>query len=188
MFAEFFAAREWATWAWAGIAIIAAGTYGMVHLDVWINEWFGEFYNVLQKALAEKDAVTPAEFNSYIFQFARIAAFYVLAAVLLSFFTKHWTFRWRTAMNDYYMTHWPRLRKTEGASQRVQEDTKLFAKLMEDLGSTFLESILTFDRDGVNDTVIGFSVIFLSVKLRICGEFVTSSRRILGGPRMREDG
>ena len=42
MFAEFFAAREWATWAWAGIAIIAAGTYGMVHLDVWINEWFGE--------------------------------------------------------------------------------------------------------------------------------------------------
>ena len=46
-------------------------------------------------------------------------------------------------MNDRYMGDWPRLRKTEGASQRVQEDTMLFAKLMENLGSSFLDSILT---------------------------------------------
>jgi peptide/bleomycin uptake transporter len=46
-------------------------------------------------------------------------------------------------MNDYYMEHWHRLRKIEGASQRVQDDTMRFAKISEDLGVKLLESIMT---------------------------------------------
>jgi len=63
--------------------------------------------------------------------------------VLLAFFTKHWVFRWRQAMNDYYMAHWSTLRHIEGASQRVQEDTKRFAFIMESLGSNMMDSLMT---------------------------------------------
>lgn len=46
-------------------------------------------------------------------------------------------------MNDYYMSHWQKLRNVEGAAQRVQEDTMRFAGIMEGLGSAFVSSIMT---------------------------------------------
>ena len=63
--------------------------------------------------------------------------------MFLDFFTKHFVFRWRTAMNDYYMANWSKLRHIEGASQRVQEDTRLFAEIVESLGSFLLRNLLT---------------------------------------------
>jgi peptide/bleomycin uptake transporter len=60
-------------------------------------------------------------------------------AVFLGFFTKHWVFRWRHAMNDFYVTHWSSLRQIEGASQRVQEDTKRLLFIMESLGSNMID-------------------------------------------------
>ena len=47
-------------------------TWYQVQLDVRINEWFGEFYDTLQKALAEPGAVTEKEFIAYLFTFARL--------------------------------------------------------------------------------------------------------------------
>ena len=41
-------------------------TWYQVQLDVRINEWFGEFYDTLQKALAEPGAVTEKEFIAYL--------------------------------------------------------------------------------------------------------------------------
>ena len=49
----------------------------------------------------------------------------------------------RSAMNDYYTRNWTKLHHIEGASQRVQEDTKRFASIMEGLGTSLLDSILT---------------------------------------------
>jgi peptide/bleomycin uptake transporter len=46
-------------------------------------------------------------------------------------------------MNDFYVAHWERVRGIEGASQRVQEDTMRFARLMERLGVSFMDSVLT---------------------------------------------
>jgi len=46
-------------------------------------------------------------------------------------------------MNDYYMNNWIKLRTIEGASQRVQEDTRRFAAVMETLGVSLLDSFLT---------------------------------------------
>jgi peptide/bleomycin uptake transporter len=62
---------------------------------------------------------------------------------LNSFLVSHYIFRWRTAMNDYYVSHWPRLRTIEGASQRVQEDTMRFATTMEGLGVNLVRAVLT---------------------------------------------
>ena len=42
------------------------------------------------------------------------AMVYVTVAVLLDFFIKHYVFRWRQAMNDYYMKYWERLRVDRG--------------------------------------------------------------------------
>ena len=41
-------------------------------------------------------------------------------------------------MNEYYTAHWHTVRAIEGASQRVQEDTMRFARLMEGLGVSFI--------------------------------------------------
>jgi len=46
-------------------------------------------------------------------------------------------------MNDYYTRNWKKLHHIEGASQRVQEDTKRFAAIMEGLGVAFLDSVMT---------------------------------------------
>ena len=64
----------------------------------------------------------------------------MLLLLFSKFFTKHWIFRWRNAMNDYYMNNWVKLRTIEGASQRVQEDTRRFAATMETLGVSLLDS------------------------------------------------
>jgi peptide/bleomycin uptake transporter len=46
-------------------------------------------------------------------------------------------------MNDYYMDQWQRVRRIEGASQRVQEDTMRFATIMEGLGVNIVDSVMT---------------------------------------------
>ena len=143
MFKSFFLSRKLLVWSWPGAALIFIGTWYQVQIDVSINEWFGEFYDVVQKALGTPGAVTLPEFFGFLFSFAKLAGIYVLVAVLLGFFTKHWVFRWRQSMNDYYMAHWQILRHIEGASQRVQEDTKRFATIMESLGSNMIDSLMT---------------------------------------------
>jgi len=143
MFRSFFMARQWALWAWPGAALIFFGTWYQVQIDVKINDWFGGFYDVVQKALSKPGEVTLSEFFGFLLSFGELAGTYVLVAVLLGFYTKHWVFRWRNAMNDFYMAHWQTLRQIEGASQRVQEDTKRFATIMETLGSNMMDSLMT---------------------------------------------
>lgn len=143
MFRSFFLSREWMLWAWLGMAVIVVGTWYQVEIDVQINEWFGGFYDMVQRALGEPGTVTLEEYFEFLATFARIAGIYIVVAVMLSFFTKHWVFRWRHAMNNFYMSHWERLRHIEGASQRVQEDTRRFAVIMESLGSNLLDSLMT---------------------------------------------
>ena len=138
-----FLSREWALWAWGGMAIIVGGTWYQVQVDVQINEWFGDFYDAVQVALGTPGSMSIEEFYALLITFARIAGIYIVVAVMLSFFTKHWVFRWRHAMNDFYMARWERLRHIEGASQRIQEDTRRFAIIMESLGSRLLDSVMT---------------------------------------------
>lgn len=46
-------------------------------------------------------------------------------------------------MNDYYTAQWTRVRHVEGASQRVQEDTQRFASIVEDLGVSIVDAVMT---------------------------------------------
>ena len=143
MFRSFFLSKQWTLWAWPGVLLIVAGTWYQVQVNVMINEWFGGFYDLVQKALGQAEAVSLQEYYGFILTFGQIAGIYVIVAVVLSFYTKHWVFRWRNAMNDFYMSHWAKLRHIEGASQRIQEDSRRFAAIVESLGASFLESVLT---------------------------------------------
>ena len=138
-----YAPHPWARWSVGGSTLIVFVTWFLVQLDVLINEWFGTFYNLIQKALAEPGAVTPEEYYLTLFTFLQIAMVAVIVGTLDRFFTSHFVFRWRTAMNNYYTSIWPQIRHIEGASQRIQEDTMKFASIMENLGSHFIRSILT---------------------------------------------
>jgi len=142
MFKSFFFSRRWLLWSILGTALILFATWYRVQLDVQINEWFGSFYDLLQKALGKPGSITTGDFWDQIQKFLRIAMVYVTIAVVLDFFVKHYIFRWRTAMNDYYMAHWHKLRHIEGAAQRVQEDTMRFAQIMEGLGIEFMRSLM----------------------------------------------
>lgn len=143
MFRSFFLSRRWLPWSLLGTLLILFATWYRVNLDVQINEWFGTFYDLVQKMLGKPGSTTLAEFWDQLMTFGRIAMLYVTIAVVLDFFIKHYIFRWRTAMNDYYITNWARLRTIEGAAQRVQEDTMRFARLMEGLGVDFMRSVMT---------------------------------------------
>ena len=143
MFRSFFLDQKWFAWSIIGTIIILSATWYKVQLDVQINEWFGDFYNMIQDSLANPGKNTFEDLLKKLFTFAGIAGVYIVIAVLLGFFTKHYVFRWRTAMNDYYMQYWPKIRHIEGAAQRVQEDTMRFASIVEGLGIAFIRSIMT---------------------------------------------
>ena len=140
---KFFTERRWYGWSIFGSIFILVSTWYQVQLDVKINEWFGEFYDTLQKALTEPGSVTETEFIGYLFTFAKVAGLWIIIAIITGFFVSHWVFRWRTSMAEYYHSQWLKARLTEGASQRVQEDTLKFARIMEGLGVGLLDSIMT---------------------------------------------
>ena len=140
---KFFTNKRWFPWSILGSLIILISTWYQVQLDVMINEWFGEFYDTLQKALSAPNAVSEKEFIIYLLTFAKIAGVWMLLTVATDYYTSHWAFRWRTAMADYYHENWTKARLTEGASQRVQEDTLKFARMTQTLGIELLRSLMT---------------------------------------------
>jgi len=139
---RFFKLKKWIFWSWFGSVIILSSLWIQVKIDVKINEWFGEFYDMIQKALAKPNAITIEEYWSSLLSFIILAAIYVGVAVLVSFFTSHYLFRWRTSMVQWYHSVYDRARKIEGASQRVQEDTIKFSRIMESLGTSLIEALM----------------------------------------------
>jgi peptide/bleomycin uptake transporter len=138
-----FAPHPWAPWSILGSALILFTSYFQVQVSVAINTWYGPFYNLVQAALSKSAPVTTEQFYSELSTFAGIALVAVVVGVMTRFFVSHYIFRWRTAMNDFYVANWARLRTIEGASQRVQEDTMRFASTMEGLGVNLISAVLT---------------------------------------------
>lgn len=135
--------HRWQMWSVLGSVAIIFVTYFQVQVSVAINNWYGPFWDMIQAAVSKSRTVTAAEFYGQILVFLQIALIAVAVSVVTRFFVSHYVFRWRTAMNEYYMAHWPKLRTVEGASQRVQEDTMRFARTTEDLGVSLIDSVMT---------------------------------------------
>ena len=146
LFAAFwyiYSPHRWQRWSVLGTALIIFVTWFQVEVSVAINAWYQPFYDLIQKALTAPNTVPLEKFYSGSGVFLGIALIGVTVAVLNNFFVSHYVFRWRTAMNEYYMAHWQQLRHIEGAAQRVQEDTMRFASTLEDMGTSFINAIMT---------------------------------------------
>ena len=142
--AEFVAEEKGAEDEVLGSALIIFNTYFSVQVSVAINAWYGPFYDMIQRGLARTDPI-PTETDLFVgmIGFAGIAFVAITIGTLNLFFVSHYVFRWRTAMNDFYMSHWDKLRHIEGASQRVQDDTMRFSRTVEGLGVSLVSSIMT---------------------------------------------
>lgn len=138
-----FRPTRWQWWSIVGSAFILFSTYYSVQVSVAINNWRRPFFDAVQAALSPNSKVTTAELYTLMVQFAEIAFVAIFIYVITRFFVSHYIFRWRTAMNDFYTSQWPQVRRIEGASQRVQEDTMRFATIMEGLGVSMVEAIMT---------------------------------------------
>ena len=139
---KFFYNPSWFLWAYLGSATILIAIWLQVQIDVEINYWFGDFYDLIQVALNEPNSITMEEYFGSLLVFGKFAAMWIALSLFSSFFTSHFLFRWRTSMVDYYHSVYDKARQIEGASQRVQEDTIKFSRIMESLGTSFFEAVL----------------------------------------------
>ncbi|WP_233192759.1 peptide antibiotic transporter SbmA [Acidimangrovimonas sediminis] len=142
-----FSPHPWQWWSIPGTALLIFSDYFSVQATVNINNWQRPFFDAIQNALDGKPwhgaKVTEGDLYGLLLTWFQIAAVWMIVYIATRFFTSHYVFRWRTAMNDYYMSHWPHARRIEGASQRVQEDTARFAAIVEDLGISMVDSVIT---------------------------------------------
>ena len=139
---RYFVIKKWLLWSWIGSFVILTSLWVQVKIDVEINKWFGEFYDMIQKALSKPNSITIDEYWESLFSFISLAGLYVSVYVIISFFTAHFLFRWRAAMVEWYHSVYERASNIEGAAQRVQEDTIKFSRIMESLGTSLIESIM----------------------------------------------
>lgn len=162
LFAAFWfrvARHPWQWWSIVGSALILFSTYFSVQVSVAINNWRRPFFDLVQNALGgsaaqgteeievtkSEEAISAVSTDLYdlILIFAEIAFLAIFVFVITRFFVSHFIFRWRTAMNDYYTAQWETVRNIEGASQRIQEDTMRFAEIMESLGVSIVDAVMT---------------------------------------------
>jgi ABC-type long-chain fatty acid transport system, fused permease and ATPase components len=139
----FYRRNEWYWWSVVGSAALFLAVYSQVQLSAFINDWQGNFFNVLQQALSQPGSVAPETYWPYVVTMMSVLLPNIIFLVFFAFFNSHYVFRWRKAMTSYYMQYWDKVRGVEGAAQRVQEDTMRFASIVEDLGTSFLGSLLT---------------------------------------------
>jgi len=135
--------HPWKLWSLWGSALIVFVTYFSVQISVVINNFRRPMGDLLQNALSKQPGITVWDFYNLQIIFVQIAFLSMFVSIMTDFFTSHYIFRWRTAMNDFYMSKWEKLRHIEGASQRVQEDTMRFANILEGLGISLINSIMT---------------------------------------------
>ena len=142
MFWQFVGSREWLIWSWPGAALLLGIICFQVQLDVMVNTWLGSFFDIVQNALEQPGNVGAGDLYVALWPLARIIVVKCVVSVFRRFFTHHWLFRWRQALIDDYTRNWCQIRHIEGASQRVQQDTREFTKIMDHIGVDFIHSFL----------------------------------------------
>jgi len=159
MIEAFFKTRRWAMWAYGVGGVILALTYWQVQLSVVVNSWYGRFYDMLQAPAGHEmsefwDGIFGLQFTWGSFLgfipvpvplgFFAIAIPYVILGTATNFLVRHYGFRWRQAITENYIPRWLHVEhEIEGASQRIQEDTNRFARIVESLGIQIFRAVMT---------------------------------------------
>lgn len=159
MIKSFFRNPKWTGWAYGVGAFILISIYVQVQFSVAINNWYREFYDLLQAPQGHDISEFWALIFNPIFRsvtylgfitvptpvsFVWIAMPYMALQVATIYLTRLYAFRWRQAITEDYIPRWRKVRhEIEGASQRIQEDTMRFATTVESVGLAVVRSVLT---------------------------------------------
>ncbi len=111
--------RRWYWWSVVGSVTIIEFVFFNVQINAWLNDWYGSFYDLIQTAISAPNTVSLDEYLGQIATVVVVLVPAITAQVLNLFFDAHYVFRWRRAMNFYYMANWQQIREIEGASQRA---------------------------------------------------------------------
>lgn len=140
MIKTFFWSKKWGQWAYLGGLFLLVSIYAQVHMTVLLNQWYKEFYDILQNAINH----TFQDFLKQIIDFCNIAFPYILLATVTAWFTRLYSLRWREAITFDYIPRWRNVEEEiEGASQRIQEDCYRFARIVESLGLQVVRAVMT---------------------------------------------
>ena len=141
MWRSFFTDKRWMFWCYGGGALILSLIVFQTWLSVQFNTWYGTFYDLLQKP---PETAGLEKFYERLIFFLYLAIPYVTTYSFTNWFTRMWTFRWREAITFSYMPYWRKVdAKVEGASQRIQEDCRDFAAIVENIGLDIVRAIMT---------------------------------------------
>ncbi|TGT03618.1 peptide transporter, partial [Mesorhizobium sp. M8A.F.Ca.ET.213.01.1.1] len=113
-FWSWYAPHPWQNWSILMTAVILFFIYFNVQVSVAVNNWYGPFFDYVQGLMSGTTASTDSEFYTGLADFSWLALLGMNVQVINAFIVSHWIFRWRTAMNDYFMANWARLRRIEG--------------------------------------------------------------------------
>ncbi|MCH9845283.1 MAG: putative transporter [Alphaproteobacteria bacterium] len=140
MFKSFYMSREWRVWAWGGLLVIVTLLAVNVRILVFLNEWYRDFYDIIQKP--ENHSMT--DFWNQIRVFAYVVFPYIAIVTFANWFNKIYVLRWRQAINYAYIPLWREVdAEIEGSSQRIQEDTYRFGRIVERLFSDVMKALFT---------------------------------------------
>ena len=152
MIKSFFASKKWALWAYGGLLFILVSMWAQVSLTVAINEWYGGFYDLMQKS---GEYVNNPQVGIDLFyerlisfdledkSFFMLAMPFMLIQTFSDYFIRWYGLRWRESLTFYYMPQWMNVEEEiEGASQRIQEDIKRFIMILENLGVNLIRTVM----------------------------------------------
>jgi len=137
------------------IAVIGLSLFS-VAISVWINHWYKDFYNALEK----KDT---AAFWQLIGYFGAIAAVAILGAVYRLYLTQMLTIRWRAWLTEKHFARWLADKNyyqleqggyTDNPDQRISEDLNSFTSNTLGLGLGLLRNVVS---------LVSFSIILWGV-------------------------
>lgn len=134
-------------WKAYGLLVAIVGmNLGMVYIQVLVNVWIREFYDILQ-------SLDKAKFLTEILRFCFLAGAYIAQAVYMLYLSQMLQIRWRKWLTGQYLQNWLSNQayyrisfaesKTDNPDQRISEDINSFIELTINLGTSLLNSVAT---------------------------------------------
>lgn len=140
MIKAFFANPRWRWHAYGGGALVIGSLIIQTYLEVLFNDWQGQFGD----RIGEGGKGNIDEFWELVRRFNYIVFAFIIVIGPTKWLGRVYALWWREAITEDYLPRWRNVKfDVEGASQRIQEDTARFAKIIHDLGGKALGSVMT---------------------------------------------
>jgi peptide/bleomycin uptake transporter len=149
MISSFFKSRHYRVYAWSMLGFLSMLVAFSAYLTRQFNDWYKVFYDSLENK--DYDAFLESFVNRGDFMlldvttwgFVPLALLAILLYTYISYLGNRYSFRWREAITYSYLPKWKYMDShTEGASQRIQEDTLKFSAYVWTLGQGLLKAIM----------------------------------------------